>query len=184
MKRKRVVFTYLIIFIIAGGTFALSNVIREPTSGALEASEKNTYISKPTGAVEDGNYLRVPLGSILLEPLKGIEAKRSPVNFPHGAHFDYKCQNCHHKWEGKQLKSCSASNCHDQVKTPEKTEGKKISPEDRIKNFKIAYHQQCITCHKDQKAKNLELELSLKPIKGKIAANLPTGCIECHPKAD
>ena len=46
---------------------------------------------------EDADKMCVPMGTILLEPLEGVEAKRPPVDFQHSTHFGSTCQTCHHK---------------------------------------------------------------------------------------
>ena len=182
MKKRRIAFFYFLAFTIAGGTIALSNVTSETLETAPQVPVESP-VAEQAATAEDDGYMRVPLGSIELEPLEGVAAKESSVDFPHSLHFDFRCQRCHHKWEyDEQLQSCTASGCHDQPETPGKGQGKKIRPEVRVKYFKIAYHQMCITCHKSLEAENLESGMPLEPLKERVATNLPTGCIECHPK--
>ena len=126
---------------------------------------------------EDQGDLCVPLGVLTLRPPEDADAQRSNVDFPHGLHFNYSCQECHHQWEGgKEGLNCMTSGCHDLVEAP------RDNPEQSILYFKNAYHEMCITCHKQIKAKNRELELSGRVLKEKLPNSGPTGCTECHPE--
>ena len=44
----------------------------------------------------------VPMGTIVIGPPESVEAKRSPVEFPHAVHFKYECRTCHHKCASSQ----------------------------------------------------------------------------------
>jgi hypothetical protein len=85
--------------------------------------------------------------------IKLQNAKLSPVNFSHASHVDkqkIKCAVCHHADPAKP-KACTT--CH------------KLEPQDKTPSAKEAFHQQCITCHKQQADK---------------AGKVPTKCNECH----
>jgi len=111
-------------------------------------------------------------------PPVGVSARRSAVAFPHSRHFNYRCKTCHHKWDGHtQVKSCSASNCHNGLSAPKKDSK---APFDRY--YKTAFHQSCIGCHKETKIQNQKLEASKTVLRDTLARTGPTGCVQCHPK--
>jgi hypothetical protein len=119
--------------------------------------------------------LCIPLGNIELSAPEGVEAKRSPVDFPHSAHFSINCQDCHHTWEyGDDDMSCMTSGCHDETQAPK--DG------DKILYFKEAYHKACIGCHKEMQQKNKALEMAKSTAKGQPQKTGPTSCVLCHPK--
>lgn len=121
----------------------------------------------------------IPMGEIELKAPDSVESIRPPVRFPHSSHFDYSCKQCHHTWDGsEQVQGCMTSGCHDLDKAPKKVKGAKS--DDDIQYYKNAYHAQCIGCHKDIKAKNKEIELSVSVTKPKLMKTGPTGCIQCH----
>ena len=105
-----------------------------------------------------------PVGSRDIKAPASVEAKRSPVGFNHSTHFDFTCNECHHKWDRKsQITSCQTSGCHDQTTADKKALKDGEYTEESIKYYMYAYHAQCRDCHKVEKAG-------------------PTGCVECHPK--
>lgn len=126
----------------------------------------------------------VPLGDITLKTL-AQEAQRSPVTFPHSLHFNYACQECHHKWDrSKAIENCTTSGCHDLAKAPVDKNG--YPSTDTLLNeryFKRAFHDKCIGCHKAIKIKNKQMEASKAALGEKLAPTGPTGCHQCHPKA-
>ena len=63
---------------------------------------------------------------------------------------------------------------------PTKAEKGEDLEELKISYYKNAYHKLCITCHKDLKQKNLQLELSGRVLKENLPNTGPTGCKECH----
>lgn len=129
------------------------------------------------------DQLCIPMKTIVLKPLSGAKQQRSPVAFPHSLHFKYRCQRCHHKWNGTgAIKNCTTSGCHDQLSTPMNTDGKIPANQVALKYYKKAYHQLCIDCHKQIKQRNKALELSDKKLTGELPRTGPTGCVECHPK--
>jgi hypothetical protein len=123
----------------------------------------------------------VPMGQILLEPPDGVMAQKPSVPFPHARHFVSECRECHHKWTGQEkIQNCTASQCHDLIEPPAKSQ-KYLSYSDvSIKYYKYAYHQMCIGCHKEIKMANKALEMSYKVVKDSLPEPGPTGCKECH----
>jgi hypothetical protein len=134
-------------------------------------------------AAEDA--MCVPMGQILIEPPEGVEAKKSPVPFPHARHFITGCRECHHKWTGEEkIQNCSTSECHDLIEPPQKPK-KYLSYSDvAIKYYKYAYHQMCIGCHKEIKMANKAIEMSYKVVKDTLPAAGPSSCKECHPEEE
>jgi hypothetical protein len=72
----------------------------------------------------DAEEMCIPMGTILLEPLEGVEAKRTPVDFHHPTHFGFNCQTCHHKWvvTEEPIVGCSTNGCHDVAEAPKASE--------------------------------------------------------------
>ena len=125
----------------------------------------------------------VPVGRLALAPPVGVTPKRSAVAFPHSQHFDYNCKTCHHKWDGNsQVQSCTASKCHDQLSLPEKSKKAMDNIPEEIRYYKYAFHQQCISCHREIKIHNEKLERSRKKIKEPLQWPGPTSCVGCHPR--
>ncbi len=124
----------------------------------------------------------VPMGTITLEPLSA-EAKRVAVEFPHAVHFGYNCQRCHHTWNRESaITGCSASGCHDIVEVPKSEDGRPAKDATlQARYFKNAYHTMCIGCHKEINRQNQKLQATRILTDQKLAANGPTGCIQCHP---
>lgn len=104
-----------------------------------------------------------PANNLRLGPPDGMKATKTLVDFSHVTHDAAKveCVTCHHTWDGtSDVKSCSASGCHDQ-------------PGKRGENtFYSAFHDKrsdksCLGCHKTaKKAGNKKV---------------PTSCKSCHP---
>jgi hypothetical protein len=102
---------------------------------------------------------------------------KSPVDFNHKKHqedYKIKCTECHHVYKdgknvwkkGDEVKKCQE--CHNEPTI----KGEKKLPEAQQKlNLKLAFHDNCVKCHKELKKKD-------KAKYGKI----PTTCIQCHPK--
>jgi hypothetical protein len=123
----------------------------------------------------------VPVGRIVLAPPVGVTPKRSAVAFPHSRHFDYTCKTCHHKWDrNSQVQSCTASKCHDQLSLPVKSKKAMAHRPEAIRYYKYAFHQQCISCHREIKIHNKKLERSRKKIKEPLQWPGPTSCVGCH----
>jgi hypothetical protein len=129
----------------------------------------------------DDDTLRVPLGVIPLGPPEDVEAKQPPVPFPHGTHFVYTCNTCHHQWEmDGPIENCTTSGCHDGVESPIKAGGGKVDEEMLINYYKTAYHKMCISCHREIKAENKRLEKSGRVLKEKLPNAGPSSCKACH----
>lgn len=129
------------------------------------------------------NVMRVPMGYITIKAPEGVEATKAAVEFPHSRHFATDCKSCHHTWQGQeQIVGCQTSGCHDEIKAPAQSARYLSYSDVAIKYYKYAYHQACIGCHKEIKARNLTLEKSYQVVEGKMEPAGPSGCIECHPK--
>ena len=130
-------------------------------------------------AALDNGQMCIPLGVISLEPPETVEAKRSPVDFPHALHFDYACMECHHQWSAtdETIQSCGVSGCHELDAPPEPDSG-----DDPILYYKNAYHVMCIGCHKEIKAVNKKIAMTMGQTGEQLKPTGPTGCIQCHPK--
>lgn len=129
---------------------------------------------------DDAEEMCIPMGTIFIEPPANVDAKRSSVEFPHSIHFEYACQTCHHEWDrSATIQSCTASGCHDL--TSSRNEAGKFDAALALKNFKTAYHDMCLGCHKDIKAQNAKLERAYS-LKSTMKIGGPTSCNECHPK--
>jgi hypothetical protein len=133
-----------------------------------------------TAATED---MCVPMGTLVLKAPEGVTSQRSAVNFPHARHFDVSCVTCHHTWGlTEPIAGCMTSGCHDVSEVPKRKAGEPVGEGAGMAYFKTAYHKLCINCHKDMKAKNLELQKSLTTASKKLPKTGPVSCSECHPK--
>jgi hypothetical protein len=133
-----------------------------------------------SGEAEE-DYMSVPMGNILLEPPDSVEDPRSAVDFPHSVHFDSTCQTCHHKWDKETpIVGCMTSGCHDITEAPTRSERLQSDENLAARYYKTAYHKMCITCHKELKAQNKELEMSGRVLKENLPNPGPTSCKECH----
>lgn len=127
---------------------------------------------------DEGDTLCIPLGVITLSPPESVEAKRSVVEFPHSAHFGILCQECHHQWDGEsEVESCTTSGCHDYEEAPPKED-----TDEAILYYKKAFHEMCISCHKDLAAVNAKIAKTYQPSDDRTVPTGPTGCVGCHPK--
>jgi hypothetical protein len=125
----------------------------------------------------------VPMGVITIKAPPEVTPQKSPVDFPHARHFATDCKTCHHTWKGEEkIQSCQASGCHDQASAPDTAEAYLSYSDVAIKYYKYAYHQACISCHKEIRAKNLQAAKSYQVLGEPLPATGPSGCIECHPK--
>ena len=102
---------------------------------------------------------------------------KSPVTLNHKKHQEqYKiaCAECHHVYKdgknvwkkGDEVKKCQE--CHNE---PTIKVEKKLPKAQQKLNLKLAFHDNCLGCHKKLK----------KEDKDKYA-KIPTTCIQCHPK--
>ena len=133
----------------------------------------------------DAEEMCIPMGTILLEPLQGVEAKRTPVDFHHPTHFGFTCQTCHHTWESLEpIVGCATTGCHDVAEAPTKSEAGTIDKDLAARYYKKAYHTLCIGCHREMQIQNKALEMSGRVLKENLPATGPTGCIQCHVKEE
>ncbi len=124
------------------------------------------------------NSLCIPIGTIELKAPDSVEMELAPVDFHHSKHFSTNCMTCHHKWTGEgQIKNCTTSGCHDVATAPENPLKNGKYTDEAMKYYKYAYHEQCRPCHKDLKAANIEATSI-----DEVVQDIPTGCVECHPK--
>lgn len=103
------------------------------------------------------------------------EHTKCPVEFNHQAHaedYGIACTDCHHKYENGQNvwkqgdPACPCSSCHTELTI----KGEKKLPEAEQKlNLKLAYHNNCIDCHRAKKKEDSK-------------TSAPTTCTACHPK--
>ena len=130
-------------------------------------------------AVTDNGQMCIPLGIITIAPPESVEAKRAAVDFPHDRHFNFACMECHHQWTAGEgtIQSCGASGCHELDAPPEPDSG-----DDAILYYKNAYHGLCIDCHKEIKAVNKKIAMTMAGSGQQMKSTGPTGCILCHPK--
>ena len=144
-------------------------------AGGLAAGANETEVTM------DAIY--VPVGRLVLAPPVGVTPKRSAVAFPHSGHFDYTCKTCHHKWDGNSpVQGCSASKCHDQLSSTVKDKKTLDYGPMAIRYYKYAFHQQCISCHRQIKVHNEKLERSRRKLEESLQRPGPTGCVGCHPR--
>ncbi|WDP85146.1 MAG: class III cytochrome C family protein [Desulfobacter sp.] len=131
---------------------------------------------------DSGEELSIPLGSMTIEPPEEVDAKRGPVEFPHGLHFEFACQSCHHDWDGESdVENCTASGCHDET-SPSGT--RSIKAPDNVLYYLAAYHNACLDCHRDME-KVRQDQIKKEEKQGSVnAAALPkagpVGCKGCH----
>ena len=86
----------------------------------------------------DDESISVPLGVIHLGPPEDVEAKQPSVPFPHGTHFVYTCNTCHHQWEmDGPIENCTTSGCHDGVESPIKAGGGKVDEDGKRRKLEV-----------------------------------------------
>lgn len=103
------------------------------------------------------------------------EHTKCPVEFSHQTHaqdYGIACADCHHDYkDGKNVwkegdPACPCSSCH----TEPTIKGEKKLPEDQQKlNLKLAFHNNCVECHKEKKKEDAK-------------TGAPVTCTGCHPK--
>lgn len=133
---------------------------------------------KPHSEVENSHEsLAIPLGNMTIAAPEEVDAKRGSVEFPHGLHFDFACQSCHHDWDGEsEVENCMTSGCHDET---EPSGSRNIKDPDNVLYYLAAYHNACVECHRD-KAKQAKT-LEAKGVKeSKLPKAGPVGCVGCH----
>jgi hypothetical protein len=130
------------------------------------------------GMAGDEETMCIPMGDLTLEPPETVEAKRAPVDFPHTVHFEYACMTCHHQWTAEEpIQSCETSGCHDLDTPPEPD-----SDDESIMYFKNAFHKSCLGCHREIKALNKKVAMTMGGSENRVRPTGPTGCTQCHPK--
>ena len=138
-----------------------------------------SIVTASDNATADSEQMCIPLGTITLAPPESVEAKRSEVDFPHDLHFNFACMECHHQWtaEEEPIQSCGTSGCHELDAPPEPDSG-----DDAIMYYKNAFHDLCLGCHREIKALNKKVAMTLGGSEEQVQTTGPTGCILCHPK--
>lgn len=136
--------------------------------------------STPIAAQDTLDAIYLPVGTLTIAAPRGVEAKRSPVLFPHSTHFDYTCKSCHHTWDGMgSIQGCMAAGCHDQSRTVKESQREQS---DKIRNFKEAYHRACLGCHRALQMERKERETAVSLLRAPLPKAGPTGCVVCHPR--
>ncbi|MCG8634678.1 MAG: cytochrome c3 family protein [Desulfobacterales bacterium] len=122
--------------------------------------------------------LSIPLGNLTIEAPEGVDATRGAVEFPHGTHFEFACQSCHHDWDGEsEVENCTTSGCHDET---EPSGTRNIKDPDNILYYLAAYHNACVTCHRDlEKERQAAIKKAMVEEKDLPKAG-PVGCTGCH----
>jgi Ni/Co efflux regulator RcnB len=139
---------------------------------AVIAFLSGVVLSGLGGAAEQ----KVPETMVIKSTLWKDHTKEN-FDFHHKKHqedYKIKCEECHHVYKdgkniwkkGDEVKKCQE--CHNEPTI----KGEKKLPKDKQKlNLKIAFHDNCIGCHKKLKKKDK-----------KKYAKIPTTCVKCHPK--
>ena len=129
--------------------------------------------------VHDIEMLPVPTGILTISPPDEVEATQAAVEFPHGAHFDYSCQLCHHDWYGEgEVEGCMTEGCHDQLEPDPST--RDINDPANVYYYLAAYHNACLPCHRDlQQERSAFIKAGITDAEELPAAG-PVACIECH----
>lgn len=173
-------------------TGAYHRVCRECHRNQLEENKKNSMSTSTApvtceqchpasqAAVERSvDALDIPMGTLTLTAPEGTDTKRPPVEFPHGGHFDYACQTCHHEWDGESpVQNCTTADCHDQAEADEKT--RNINDPRNSLYFLAAYHKACIECHRDLSKQRTRLEKTGTLDESMLPVHGPLACNECH----
>lgn len=116
-----------------------------------------------------------PQGEMHIKDPAWKEHTKCPVPFNHTTHaedYGIACADCHHDYQdGKNIwkegdPACPCSSCHTNLEIKGE---KKLSEEDQKLNLKLAYHGNCVECHKAKKKED-------------AATTAPVTCTSCHPK--
>ncbi len=127
------------------------------------------------GQMEGGG--ETPPDEIVLKPDLWDSLTRAPVKFTHEKHVqDYtiECKDCHHVYQdGKNVWDPSmpadkCQTCHDEPTVKGETQ---LPPEEKKRNLKLAFHNNCRSCHKDVKKDDPE-------------TTAPVSCSQCHPREE
>ncbi|WP_321493105.1 cytochrome c3 family protein [uncultured Desulfobacter sp.] len=148
---------------IASGPVACSGCHPDPHSEVASSDEK----------------LSIPLGIITIKAPEGVNATRNPVGFPHGHHFQFACKDCHHEWDGEsEIEACSS--CHNEIKP---SGSRNIKDESNQMYYLAAYHNVCVTCHRDTDKKHRQAAKDMaqgKIEKADLPKTAPVNCSGCH----
>lgn len=122
--------------------------------------------------------LSIPLGTLTIEPPEEVDAKRGAVEFPHGLHFQFSCQSCHHDWDGEsEVDNCTTSGCHDET---EPSGTRDIKDPDNVLYYLAAYHNICVECHRDLEKERQEAIKKAILKEEDLPKSGPVGCNGCH----
>ncbi|NWH05232.1 cytochrome c3 family protein [Desulfobacter latus] len=126
--------------------------------------------------VNSDESLSIPMGIITIEAPEEVEATRGPVGFPHGLHLKFACKECHHDWDGEsEVEPCDA--CHSET---EPAGTRSIKDEANQMYFLAAYHNNCLTCHRDINRKRRAAMAQEDINKADIPKATPLNCSGCH----
>jgi len=113
--------------------------------------------------------------TISIKDPKWEQHTKCPVEFTHKTHaedYGVACADCHHVYQDGQNvwkqgdPACACSSCHTELTIT----GEKKLPEDQQKlNLKLAFHNNCVECHKEKKKEDPK-------------TGAPVTCTGCHPK--
>ena len=120
--------------------------------------------------------LSIPLGIITIEAPEEVVATRGAVGFPHGLHFQFACKDCHHDWDGESDVEACAS-CHSET---EPSGNRNIKDESNQMYYLAAYHNACVTCHRDTEQKRRAAMAQGKITKADLPKAAPVNCNGCH----
>jgi len=142
------------------------------------AEEPKVDMQKATTSGEkakaDSGDKALPVEIAILSPLWETHT-RGAVKLTHENHvkiYEIACNECHHVYEdgkniwkeGMPVGKCEE--CHDERTVKGE---KKLSPDDQKRNLKLAFHNNCRSCHKKLKKEDPETKA-------------PTTCGKCHEK--
>jgi len=116
----------------------------------------------------------LPAKIVLFSPLWEAHT-RGPVGFTHKNHIKIHkvgCNKCHHIYEQGEniwnekmpVEKCEV--CHNELTVKGE---RKLPPDVKKKNLKLAFHDNCRACHKELRKENPETKA-------------PTKCSQCHEK--
>nr|WP_320013848.1 cytochrome c3 family protein [uncultured Desulfobacter sp.] len=131
----------------------------------------------PHSKVENSDEsLSIPMGIITIEAPEEVEAKKGAVGFPHGLHFQFACKDCHHDWDGEsEVEACDS--CHNET---EPSGTRSIKDEANQMYFLAAYHNNCLTCHRDMNKKRKAAMAQGDIDKADLPKATPVNCNGCH----
>ncbi|MFP3869518.1 MAG: cytochrome c3 family protein [Syntrophobacteria bacterium] len=113
---------------------------------------------------------------ITLEDTLWSEHTKSPVTFFHKKHseeYSIACDECHHVYkDGENVwkEGDPVQKCHECHTEPTVTGERRLSEEQQKLNLKLAFHNNCMGCHRELKMQDREKY-----------KDIPTMCSQCHP---